>query len=257
LARRHWPDEDPIGQRISFQGPEGTQWWEIVGVVGDTRHFGADQPPTPALYLPQAQKGWDWMSWLTVVARTEGEPLALAPAFRAVLWELDDRIPVERLTTMEAVYAESSAQRRFAARLLAGFAALAMILGVIGIYGVLSYTVARRTRDIGVRIALGAQRSAIAASVVGQGLLGAQRSAIAASVVGQGLILALVGVAIGLAVALALSRFLESLVFSVSTTDTVTFVGVPTLILVVALLAAYLPARRATRIDPVQALRAE
>jgi predicted lysophospholipase L1 biosynthesis ABC-type transport system permease subunit len=209
-------------------------------VVGDTRHFGADQPPTPALYLPQMQKRWDWLSWLTIVARTEGEPLALAPEFRSALWELDDRMPVERLSTMEAVYAESSAQRRFAARLLAGFAALALLLGVIGIYGVLSYTVARRTREIGVRIALGAQRAEIAASVIRQGLG-----------------LAGVGVAIGLAVALVLSRFLESLVFGITTRDTVTFVGVPALILAIAVLSAYLPARRATRIDPVQALRTE
>ncbi len=240
LARRHWSDQDPIGRRVSFQGPEGPTWWEIVGVVGDTRHFGADRPPVSALYIAQAQKPWDWMSWLTVVARTEDDPLALAPAFRAALWEIDDRIPVERLTTMEEVYAESNAQRRFAATLAGGFAALALVLGVIGIYGVLSYTVARRTREIGVRIALGAQRSAVAGSVVRQGL-----------------VLAVAGLTIGLAIAFLLSRFLESLVYGITTTDTATFVGVPTLLVTVAVLAAYLPARRATRIDPMQALRTE
>jgi len=240
LAQRHWRDEDPIGKRISFQGPEGNQWWEIVGVVGDTRHFGFDRPPEPALYMPQAQKPWDWMSWMAIVARTEGEPLGTAAAVRDALWQLDDRLPIERLTTMEEIYAESAARQRFAATLLGGFAALALILGVIGIYGLLSYSVAGRTREIGVRLALGARPSTVAFAVIRQG-------------VGH----AVAGIALGLAAAFVLSRFLESLLFGIVTTDPVTYVGVPILLTAVAALAAYLPARRATRVDPVQALRTE
>jgi predicted permease len=240
LARRHWPGENPVGQRISFVGPEGPDWWEIIGVVGATRHSGADRPADPALYIAHAQKTWDWMSWMTIVARTDGAPLALAPAFREALRQIDDRLPIERLSTMNELYADSNARRRFAATLFGGFAALALVLGVIGIYGVLSYSVARRTRDIGVRIALGARRSSVAAAVVRQGLT-----------------LAVAGVVIGLAAAYVLTRFLESLVFGITTTDTVTFVAVPILLTAVAALAAYLPARRATRVDPVQALRAE
>lgn len=240
LARRHWPAEDPIGQRISFQGPEGPQWWEVVGVVGDTRHFGADRPGVPALYIPQVQKPWGWMSWLTIVARTERDPMASAAGFRRALGELDARMPIERLTTMNAIYGESEARKRFAAALLGGFAVLALVLGTVGVYGVLSYSVAQRTRDIGVRIALGARRSHVAARIVRQGIA-----------------LAGIGVVVGIAAALVLSRFLESLVFGITTTDPVTFVGVPILLLIVASLAAYAPARRATRIDPMRALRVE
>lgn len=240
LARRHWSDESPLGKRISFEGPDGERWWEIVGIVRDTRHFGADRPPVPALYVAHAQKTWGWMSWLTVLVRTEGDPLAVAPAFRYALRNLDDRLPIERLTTMDEVYAESNARRRFAASLLGGFAVLALVLGVVGIYGVLSYSVARRTREIGLRMALGAQRRTVAVAFLRDGLT-----------------LALVGVVIGLAVALLLSRFLESLVFGIATTDLLTFAGVPVLLTALAALAAYLPARRATRIDPVRALRVE
>lgn len=240
LARRHWPAEDPVGQRISFQGPEGPQWWEIVGVVGDTRHFGADRPGMPALYIPQAQKPWGWMSWLTIVARTERDPLAIAPGVKQALRELDARMPIERLTTMNSLYAESMARQRFAATLLGAFAALALLLGSVGVYGVLSYSVAQRTRDIGVRIALGARRSHVAATVIRRGVA-----------------LAGVGVFAGIVGALVLSRFLESLVFGITTTDPVTFTGVPLLLLIVVALAAYVPARRATRIDPMRALRVE
>ncbi len=141
---------------------------------------------------------------------------------------------------MDEVYAESSARQRFAASLLGGFAVLALVLGVVGIYGVLSYSVARRTREIGLRMALGAQRRTVAVSFLRQGMT-----------------LSLMGVAIGLTAALLLSRFLESLLFGITTTDAFTFAGVPVLLTALAALAAYLPARRATRIDPVRALRVE
>jgi predicted permease len=240
LAQRHWPGEDPIGHRISFQGPEGPDWFEIVGVVGGTRSRGADRPAEPGLYVAQAQKPWNWLSWLTIIARTDGEPLALGPAFRNAVSQLDDRLAIDRMTTVDDLYAESHARRRFAATLVAGFAALALLLGAMGIYGVLSYSVAQRTREIGVRMALGARRAAVAAAVVRHALT-----------------LAAGGVAIGLAVAFALSGLLGSLVFGVSTTDPVTFVAVPLVLTIVAAVAAYVPARRATLVDPTQALRSE
>lgn len=239
LAQRSWPDADPVGQRISFEGPSGPEWWEVVGVVGDVKNRGADVPPQPAIYLPQAQKGWDWMSWLTVVARTDGDPTVLAAPFRDAVWRLDDRLPIQRLTTMDEVYAESNARRRFAATLVGAFGALALVLGLTGVYGVLSYSVGERRREFGVRMALGAGRPAIAASVVRRGLH-----------------LALIGAGIGVAAALWLSRYLRSLLFAVAPTDALTFLGVPVLVLLVAALAAYLPALRATRIDPAEALRA-
>ncbi len=240
LARQSWPDADPIGQRISFGGPTGPDWWEVVGVVGDVKNRGADLPAQPAIYLPLAQKTWDWMSWLTIVARTRADPAALATPFRRALWGLDDRLPVQRLTTMDAIYAESVARRRFAALLVGGFGALALVLGLTGVYGVLSYSVGERRREFGVRMALGAGRPAIAAAVVGRGLR-----------------LSLLGTGIGLVAALWLTRFLRSLLFEVPATDPLTFVAVPVLLVAVACLAAYLPARRAARLDPIDVLRSE
>jgi putative ABC transport system permease protein len=239
LARVHWPDESPVGKRVSFEGQEGP-WLEIVGVVGDTRHYAVDAMPSPALYMPHAQKRWDWTSWLNVIVRTDGDPVALAPSFRAALWELDDQLVPGRIASLTDLYAETNARRRFAGILLVVFAGLALILGTIGVYGVLSYTVAQRAREFGVRIALGAPRGAVAALVIRQG--------------GR---LAMTGIALGIGAAFWLSRFLESLVYGISTTNVGVFVGVPLLILVTAGLAAYQPARRATRVDPVQALRAE
>jgi predicted permease len=239
FARRHWPNEDPIGQRISFQWHEGP-WLEIVGVVGDIRHYRADRPAEPAMYMSNAQNRWTWMSWMALAVRTEDDPAALAPAVRSAIWELDPALAIGRSVPLTALYGELNARRRFATVLLGVFAGLALILGTVGVYGVLSYSVAQRTREIGVRMALGAQSSLVAGEVVRQGIA-----------------LALAGVALGVPAALGLSRFLESLVYGITTRDTVTFIAVPILLLVVAGLAAYVPARRATRVDPLQALRTE
>ncbi|MGD8699769.1 MAG: ADOP family duplicated permease, partial [Gemmatimonadales bacterium] len=239
LAHRHWLSEDPVGERISFEGQQGP-WLEIVGVVADTRHSSVDRPAEPAMYIPYAQKGRAWMNWMALIVRTEGDPQSLAPAVRDAIWELDGTLALGRITPLTDLYGELNARRRFAMVLLGIFAALAIVLGMVGVYGVLSYAVAQRTREIGVRIALGAQRSLVAATVVRQGV-----------------ILALAGIGLGIPAALGLSRFLDSLVFGISTMDPVTFVAVPMLLLVIAALAAYLPARRATRIDPLQALRTE
>lgn len=240
LARRSWPDANPIGSRISFDGPSGPEWWEIVGVVGDVKNRGADLPPQPAIYLPQAQKPWNWMSSLTIVARTRHDPLAMAAPFRDAVWRLDNRLPIERLATMDEIYGESNARRRFAALLVGAFGGLALVLGLTGVYGVLSYSVGERRQEFGVRMALGAGRPAIAASVVGRGLR-----------------LALLGTGIGLIAALWLTRFLGPLLFEVPATDPLTFVAVPMLLVTVACLAAYLPARRAARLDPIEVLKSE
>ncbi|MGD8868633.1 MAG: ABC transporter permease [Gemmatimonadales bacterium] len=239
LAKRHWPGQNPVGQRISFQGQQGP-WLEIVGVVGDTRHSGLDRPTEPAIYIPFAQKRWTWMNWLALAVRTDTDPEGLAATVRDAIWEVDGTLALGRIARLTDLYGELNARRRFATVLLSVFAGLALILGTVGVYGVLAYAVAQRTREIGVRIALGAQRASVAATVVRQGM-----------------VLALAGVVLGIPAALGLSRFLDSLVFGISTRDPVTFVAVPLLLLAVAGLAAYLPARRATRVDPLRALRME
>jgi putative ABC transport system permease protein len=239
LAQRHWPGQDPVGKRISFQGQQGP-WLQIVGVVGDTRHSNVDRPNDPTIYIPYAQKRWSWLNWLALAARTEGDPESLAPSVRDAIWEVDGTLALGRITPLVDLYGELNARRRFATVLLGVFALLAMILGTVGVYGVLAYAVAQRTREIGVRIALGAQRRSVAATVVRQGV-----------------VLALAGIGLGVPAALGLSRFLGSLVFGISTQDPGTFIAVPLLMLSVAAVAAYLPARRATRVDPLQALRSE
>lgn len=238
LARKQWPDGDAVGSRIQFR--EGQPWLEVVGVVGDARVNGLDRPAPPAIYMPFDQKLWDWMTWLALMVKTDGDPMAVAPAIREQVLAMDNTVLPEAPHTLEEVFAESNARRRFATVLLGAFAALALILGVVGVYGVLSYSVARQTRELGVRIALGAPRTNVAAGVLGRGLG-----------------LAAGGVAIGVIAALGLTRFLESLVYGVGVRDPVTFVGIPVILLLAAAAAAYLPARRATRVDPMEALRAE
>jgi putative ABC transport system permease protein len=239
LARLHWPGEDPIGRRISFVGAQGP-WFEIVGVVGDTRMRGLDQPADPALYLPHAQKRWPWMSWLTMVVRAEPgrDPAALSAALRAVVWEQDPALGIQALTTLERLNADSVARRRFAMTLLIAFATLSLVLGMVGMYGVLSYTVAQRSREIGIRMALGADAARVRGVMLRQALL-----------------LTGAGIAIGGVGALALSRVLGSLLYEVSPADPVTFSAVTVLLVLVAAVAAWLPARRATRVDPLVVLR--
>jgi predicted permease len=239
FARRHWPGANPIGERISFQGHEGP-WLEVIGVVGDTRQIAADRPSQPNMYIPHAQMTWGWMTWMPLVVRTDGDPKALAPVIREAIWEMDPTLALGSSTPLMSLYSELNARRRFATVLLGVFAALALVLGTVGVYGVLSYSVAQRTREIGLRMALGAQKSSVAGTVVRQGL-----------------VLALAGIAIGVPAALGLCRFLEGLVYGVTTTDPVTFLAVPSLLLGTAALAAFVPAHRATRVDPLQALRTE
>jgi predicted permease len=239
FAQRHWPGQSPVGRRFSFVGPEGP-WLEVVGVVGDTRMISADAPPAPAFYLPHAQKQWHWMAWMALLVRAEPghDPRSLAPAIRAVVAEQDRRLPIERIATVHELYGEGTARRRFATTLITAFAALALLLGTIGMYGVLSYAVAQRRREIGIRIALGAKPGEVMGVVLRQALG-----------------LTALGVVIGTGGALALTRLLGALLYEVSPTDPLTFVAVAVLLTAVAAVAAWMPAWRATRIDPLVVLR--
>ena len=238
MAELIWPNEEPVGQGIAFEGPEGP-WFEIVGVVGDTKHFGLDEAAKGAMYAPYPQKSWAWMSWMTFVLRTGGEPLSLAGSVRQEIKAMDHELPI-RLRTLEQQVASSVADRRFNLLLLGLFAAIAQILAAVGIYGVMGYAVNRRAHEIGLRMALGAEVGDVLRMVVGQGMRQV-----------------LIGVTIGLAAAFALTRLMSSLLFGVSATDPVTFGGVSLILAAVAFVACYIPARRATRVDPVVALRYE
>ncbi|MCG8467145.1 MAG: ABC transporter permease [Gemmatimonadetes bacterium] len=234
LATLHWSGRDPIGHRISTVGPEGP-WREIVGVVADTRHRGAAEPE-PVFYIPYAQKDWDWMTWQTFLIRSARPPARAA--VEQALWSYDRSLVLERFEPVVGLYAESRARNRFAMQLMATFAGLALLLGAVGLYGVLAYSVSQRRREIGVRMALGAGRPDIAGLVLRNGL----------ALVGSGL-------AIGLGAALVGTRFLETLLFGVPPRDAATFTIVPIALLLVATLACWLPARRAARTEPAVVLR--
>jgi len=233
MARLYWPNEDPVGRRMRIIY---SPWLTIVGVVGDVHHTGLNTPPNPEMYLSQLQEP---QSTMAVLARTTGDPLQLAAAAREQLKAMDKDQPVT-VTTMDQLYANSLAGQRFNTSLLGVFAAVALLLAMIGVFGVINYSVAQRTHELGIRIALGAQRRDVFRLVVGQGLL-----------------LALVGVGVGAAGAVALTRLIAGLLYGVSPTDGPTFVVVSLLVTAVAFLACYLPARRATRVDPLIALRYE
>jgi predicted permease len=235
LARRFFPGEDPLGKRLLVL--DG-QPHEIIAVVGDARQWGLDRPPDPEIYFSYMQKAFGPNT--TLVVRTSVEPASLGAAVRGTVREVSRDAPVNVVRTMGQVLAESTAQRRFNTTLMLAFAAVALLMAAIGLYGVISYSVAQRAQEIGVRMALGAQARNILRMVLWQGVK-----------------LALFGVAIGLLGALALTSVLAGLLYGVSATDPLTFLGGSVLITVIALLACYVPARRATKIDPLVALRYE
>ncbi|MGH9766169.1 MAG: ABC transporter permease, partial [Blastocatellia bacterium] len=239
FARRYWPGEDPLGKRIKFPGSamRPQPWRTIAGVVGDVKQYGVDKESTMQLYLPEAQSP---VSWLTLAVRTAGDPAQMLNAVRNEIRNVDPDQAVFEVATMEGLLAESIAKRRFVMLLLAVFAALALALAAIGIYGVMAYTVAQRTQEIGIRMALGAQAGDVLRLVVGQGMR-----------------LALGGVVIGLVAAFGLTRLMSTLLFGVSATDHLTFVLIVAMLLVVAMLACWIPARRASKVDPMVALRCE
>ena len=233
MARLYFPNEDPLGRRLKILY---SPWLTIVGVVGDVRHMGLNTPPNPEMYMSHLQEP---QSTMAVMARTTGDPLQLASAAREQLKAMDRDLPVT-VKTMDQIFSNSLAGQRFNTSLLGVFAAVALLLAMIGVFGVINYSVAQRTHEIGIRIALGAQRGDVFKLVVGQGLL-----------------LALIGVGVGVAGAVVVTRLIEGMFYGVSPTDGPTFVAVSLIVTMVAFLACYLPARRATRVDPLVALRYE
>ena len=244
IADRFWPNQDPIGKRLKWGLPQSSDpWLTVVGVVGDVKQAGLDQPTRPHTYEPWAQADdsmVQFASALNLAVRATADPVALAGMVRSQVWSLDKQLAVADVKTMDQVVQESMAPRRFNMFLLAVFAIVSVFLAAIGIYGVISYSVAQRTHEIGVRMALGARRSDVLGLVVREGMASA-----------------LIGVALGLIGALAITRLMSSLLYAVRPTDPVTFVGVAVLAAAVALLASYIPARRATKLDPMVALRYE
>jgi ABC-type antimicrobial peptide transport system permease subunit len=235
LARARWPDVDPLGATVEFGNMDGDlRLLTIIGVVGDTRESGLEQPPRPTLYVNLMQRP-KFSS--TVVLRSDADSGAIISAARGVIRQIAPDVP-PRFRTFAQIYSASLGARRFNLTLVAVFAGTALALAVAGIYGVMTYGVTQRRREIGVRVALGAQRGQILRAILGQGL----------ATTG-------IGVAIGIIAALALTRTIENLLFGVAPTDPVTFAFVIALLTGVAMLACYLPARRATGTDPMEALR--
>jgi putative ABC transport system permease protein len=243
-ARTYWPGESPIGKRVGIYRGRGPMvrsaagewvWREIVGVVQSTRHFGIEAPAKPEVYVPHTQAPSPFM---VLVVRTQGDPAGLIPAIRGEVAALDPQQAMFAFQTMEDLLATAGSRRRFQTSLLAAFAALALLLAAIGVYGVMAYTVAQRTREIGLRLALGAQPRDVVAMMLRKGLL-----------------MTMTGMAFGLAGAVGLSRLLTNLLFGVSALDAPTFAAVGALLMLVAAVAAYIPSRGAARIDPLAALR--
>jgi len=241
MARQFWPNEDALGKRFKLGPPDSTRpWLTIVGIVGDARQMGLDVPVKAEMYFPCQQIDVFWASPSYLAIRTSGDPMSVVAAVRREVWAVDKDQPISNVRTMEEILGEEVSPRHLQMSLLAGFAALALLLASLGIYGVLSYVVTQRTPEIGLRMALGAQPRDVLRMVVGQGML-----------------LAILGVVIGVAAAVALTRVMSSLLFGVSATDVSTFVSVSLVLMAVSLAASYLPARRAMKVDPMIALRYE
>jgi putative ABC transport system permease protein len=238
LARRFWPNQDALGKRLGFEEDPGKQVWrEVVGIAGNVRHKALETEAMPEVYFPHQQFPSNFMN---LVVHTASDPASMVSAIRNQVLSIDKDQPVSDVMTMEQRLAKSVASRRFVMLLLGAFSALAVGLAAVGIYGVMAYLVVQRTQEIGVRLALGAQKRDVFKLIVGKGM-----------------VLAVIGTAIGLVASLALTRLMRSLLFGVTPTDWLTFVIVSVVLLTVALLACYIPARRATKLDPLIALRYE
>ena len=239
-VHEYFSNENPIGARIRWARGNPQAWMTIVGVVGDIKHFELGQPEQPAVYTAYEQQDQPWKRWMSVVIRSNSSSSTMIDQAKKAVWAVDSQVPLTRVQTMPEVMATSIAEQRFNMLLLGIFAAVALLLAAVGVYGVISYSVTQRTHEIGIRMALGARTGEVLKLVVGQGLR-----------------LALVGVGLGLGAAFALTRLMSTFLFGVSATDPETFVIIPMVLVVVALLASYIPARRATKVDPMVALRCE
>ncbi|HEX4945767.1 MAG TPA: FtsX-like permease family protein, partial [Blastocatellia bacterium] len=236
FARRFWPNTSPLGKRFRIGGSD-SPLLEIVGVAQDGKYAGLNEEPRPFVYRPLWQAR---LSSSSLIVRAETEPQQLIAAVRRELQNLDPRLPIASTKTMTEHMSFALLPARLAASVLGSFGLLALALAAIGLYGVMAYSVAQRTRELGIRIALGASVREIHKLVIGQGMR-----------------LALLGIAIGLVISLGVMRLMKNLLFGVSATDPLTFLAIGGLLLTVALLACYLPARRATKVDPLIALRSE
>jgi putative ABC transport system permease protein len=239
LMRRYWPGQNPLGKRLRIGTDPNRPWLTVVGVAGNVRTEGPDARFGPELYIPYTQYAWV-LNPRHLVVRTAGEPLAIAQAIRREVTGLDKTVPIGEVRPLDQIAGEPAAPRQFLMTLLAVFAALALVLAGVGIYGVMAYSVAQRSREFGIRMALGAQQGDVLRSVLAQGLFRAG-----------------IGLAIGSVAALALAHFMSSLLFQVQPTDPATFTAVALGLFGLALLACYIPARRATKVDPMEALRYE
>jgi predicted permease len=243
FVRKYFANQNPIGRRIYFGGPAGqkTVYITIVGVVGHTMHEGLDAEKRLQLYLPYGQIGrWGGPRFMSVAVRTMADPLVMTRAVRQAIQSVDKNMPMSNIKTMDDLLESSLGQRRLSMLLLGAFSAIALLLASIGIYGVLSYSVSQRARELGIRMALGAARGRVLRLVIGQGMA-----------------LAVIGILIGLAAAFGLTRLLGTQLYSVTPTDPTTFALVSFLLASIALVATIIPALRATRVDPVVALREE
>jgi putative ABC transport system permease protein len=237
MAQRLWPDEDPIGRRFKLAGERDSPWLQVIGVLADFRHFPpiGDEPPAPNAYRPLP---FEPTLNTGITIRVAGDPASIVPAVRAQIRESDPQLPVFDVRSMEEQRLRSFWQQRLFGMMFATFGAIALLLASVGVYGVLSYSVSQRTQEIGVRVALGAERRDVMRLIVGYGLR-----------------LAAFGVLFGLAGAFAAARVIRTQLYNVTPTDPVSFVGVAVFLTTMALLASYFPARRAMAVDPIVALR--
>jgi putative ABC transport system permease protein len=238
FVHQYFPNLDPVGARIRWARAMPPEWMTVIGVVGDVKHFGLDEPEEPAVYDLYAQTSEQYKRWMYLLVRSERDPADMGQAVKEQVWAINNALPVTKVRTMHEVMSVDVDAHKFNVTMLSVFAAVALVLAAIGIYGVMAYSVTQRTHEIGIRLALGAQRRDIFRMVLEDG----------------GRLVAL-GTALGLVGALALTRLMTSLLFGVSARDPLTFIVVAGVLSGVALVASYVPARRALNVDPIVALR--
>jgi putative ABC transport system permease protein len=240
FVAKYFSSQNPVNERVDWARSDPRDWMTIVGVVGDVKHFGPNEPEEPAVYDLYAQTAEPWKRWMYIVIRSDASPGAVLAAAKQQLWAIDNQLPLTQVSTLSEVLAASLDHQRFNLTLLGAFAMVALALAVVGIYGVMAYAVTERTNEIGIRVALGAQTRDVLRLILGEGVR-----------------LALLGAVMGIVASLALTRYMSHLLFGISPRDPETFVLIPFGLCAVALLACYLPAHRALRVDPMVALRYE